>query len=611
MERFFYNILRLLRVFLLILHSILKLTKKLKKMSENVKALKPSEEKIWQRFYELNDVVNPNCDVTAYNYIKNSMTDRMDRRAFYYFGACISYEKLFAEIDRYANAFDGMGVKKGDNVTVVMANTPESAYIFYALNKIGAVTVFVDPRMTDDRISHFVELAKSKVLVTLDLVFPKTLEAIEKFNIEHVVVTSASCSLPWLKKILFNLKAPIPKIQFDEKIMRLDAWLKKYEPMGNAKEAAYEDESICAVVQTGGTTGTPKGVMITNKGINCVARDLAYVNVFRNETHRFLNIIPVFSSYGLAVGLHTPMVVKAETVLIPNFKPEDFPNLIAKYKPNGVIAVPAFYDLWLSSPKLAKADLSHLCVCIAGGDKMTPEMEIQLTKFLNERGGRYHVAQGYGMSEVSSVVSFSFENVNCKGSAGVPLYHASIGAFKPGTDEELGYNEQGEICMSGDTLMKGYLGMPEETAEVMKLHSDGKVWVHSGDVGYIDENGFIHVKSRIKHMITRFDGHKVFPVQIENVVYNVPEVETCAVIACQDRTHAVGHHPLIAVKRYPGDMSDAELRKKILDHCFKNIEERAHPCGVIFLDEMPLTGFGKIDVKVLEAEYENYDYTKD
>lgn len=577
-------------------------------MTETSKVLKPSEEKIWRKYYTLYEGVNNNTKQTAYQYIKNSFTERLGRNAFYYYGAKIPFTTVFSEIDRYADTFAGMGVKKGEYVTCVMANTPESAYIFYALNKIGAVTVFVDPRMTEDRITHFVKISKCRFLVTIDMAFPKTLQAIEQYNLERVIVTTASRSLPILKKTLYKLKAKTPKIHFDDQIMHLNAWFKKYGDIAKATEVPYEEGSICAVVQTGGTTGTPKGVMLTNLGINSVARDLSHVNVFREKVDRFLNIIPIFSSYGLAVGLHTPMSVKAEEILIPTFKPEDFPKLIHQHKPNGVIAVPAFYDLWLNSPELANADMSYMYVAIAGGDKMTPEMEEQLTKFLNDRGGHYHVAQGYGMSEVSSVVSLSFENVNCKGSGGVPLYNASIGAFKPGTDEELGYNEEGEICMSGDTLMTGYLGMKEETDEVLRMHSDGKLWVHSGDVGYIDENGFVHVMSRIKHMITRFDGHKVFPVQIENAVYSIPDVETCAVIACKDQKHAVGHHPLIIIKRNPGDASEEEIRKAVLDYCRENVEERAQPCDVIFVDEMPLTGFGKIDIKVLEEKYGTHNY---
>lgn len=572
--------------------------------------MKPSEEKVWQKYYTISEKVNPDVECSAYHYIKNSFLYRMECKAFNYYGASISYKFLFEQIDRYANAFVGMGVNPGDHVTVILPNIPEAVYFFYALNKIGAITVFVDPRMVEERVTHFVGISQSKIIVTLDLMFNKCEKAIEKFGVEHVIVATASRSLPTIKKLLFKLKAPSAKIPYSDKIQGIDQWLKTYEGLVEAEEAEYDHESVCAIVQTGGSTGTPKGVMLTNFGVNSVARDLVYVDVFREELRRFLNIIPIFSSYGLVVGLHTPMVAKVEEIMIPMFQPEDFPVLLNKYKPNGVIAVPAFYDLWFSSPALAKADMSYLCVCIAGGDKMTPEMERRCTKFLNDRGGRYHVAQGYGMSEVSSVVSFSFENVNCKGSAGVPLYHASMGIFDPETCEELDYDQEGEICIAGATLMKGYIGMPEETAHVMRKHSDGTVWVHSGDIGYMDENGFIHVKSRLKHMITKYDGHKVFPVQIENVVYQVPQIETCAVIACQDKNFAVGHQPLIIAKRYPGKKSDAELRKDIMDFCHQNIEERAMPVDVVFVDEMPLTGFGKIDVKKLVETYDDYDYLK-
>lgn len=582
-------------------------------MSDTKQQLKPSQERVWRKYYSEKPGVNKNVKQTAYQYIKSTFPERAssNQTAFYYYGKKISYTEVFAEIDRYADAFAGMGVKKGDNITVVMANTPETAYIFYALTKIGAVSIFVDPRMTSDRISYFVELSKSKVLITLDMMFPKCAEAIDKYKIEHVIVATASRSLPAIKKVLFKLKAKTPKIYFNDKIMNINVWLKKYGNIVKAPEVAYEEGSIVATVQTGGTTGTPKGVMLSNLAINSVVRDISYIDVYREMMKRFLNIIPVFSSYGLVVGLHACMSIKAEEVLVPTFKPDDFPKLIKQYKPNGCIAVPAFYELWLKSPELQNADLSFMYACISGGDKMSPEIEAQLTKFLNDRGGHYHVAQGYGMSEVASVVSVNFEETYCPGSAGTPLYNAVIGVFEPETDRELGYNEEGEICMSGDALMNGYMGMPAETAEVMKLHSDGNVWVHSGDVGFIDENGFIHIKSRIKHMITRFDGHKVFPIQIENEVHKLEEIDICAVIACKDRAHGIGHHPLIVIKRYTDASKDAEIRKNVMEFCCQNIEDRAQPCGVVFVDDMPLTGFGKIDVKNLEERFGQYDYTKD
>jgi long-chain acyl-CoA synthetase len=296
-------------------------------------------------------------------------------------------------------------------------------------------------------------------------------------------------------------------------------------------------------------------------------------------------------------------------ILIPKFTPDDFADLIYDYKPHYIIGVPIFYENLMHSEKMKNFDFSYIEAMAAGGDSANIAFEKRLWNFLKERGARYPLAQGYGMSEGSSAVAFGVFNIHKDGSAGVPCIHSTISVFKPDTTEELDIGEIGEICLTGPTLMKEYLNEPEETAHIMRKHPDGTTWIHSGDLGYIDEDGFLFLRGRIKRTVVRFDGHKSYPVQIEAVVKTHHDVKNCCVIPVQDMTHEQGELPLILAEPADEFKGDREvMRKEILDICKEGIEERSQPTGCEIIDKIPLTNNGKVDAKKLTEEYGHYDY---
>ena len=575
-------------------------------MSGTTEKLKPSQAKTWLKVFpeEALTAQVPQC--TAYRYLYQQNEDRLKEPALHYYGTNISFGQLFDRIEHCAKAFAALGIKPGEIVSFLSVSIPETVVALYALNKLGATANLIDPRMDVDTIRDRVIESNSRIFITLDIAFPKVRRIREAINQELIIVQSPNRSLPPVKRWLMNMKSK-STVTYAENVIAWDDFLAKGKG-SVAKEAPYVGDAVVAITYTGGTTGIPKGVMMTNDSMNAVAINFRYCGLYYHGGDRFLGIIPVFSAYGLVCGLHMPMTLGMTMVLIPNFKPQTMGKLVMQFRPQHMISVPAFYEILMESKYVKGKDLSFLITLGSGGDTMNEGLENKLKAFMVEHNIKYPLAQGYGMSEISAAASFCINNIYKPGSVGVPSVATTVGIFKPGTSEELGFNEPGEICISGPTLMKGYFLRPEETEKVMWKHPDGQMWIHSGDIGYLDEEGFLFVQGRVKRMITRFDGHKIFPVSIESLVAEHPLVRNCCVIGVADRAHGQGHHPLVLAVL--DDCDKYAVCREIFDICNTQLEERGRPVGVIAVDEIPLTGMGKNDYRALEKIYEQFDYTQ-
>ena len=289
------------------------------------------------------------------------------------------------------------------------------------------------------------------------------------------------------------------------------------------------------------------------------------------------------------------------------FVPTSIGKLVRIYKPNHIISTPVFIELLINSMEVQGMDMSFLYTLACGGDSMNEGLENRLNEFRKEHGMKYPLAQGYGMSELSAAASFCVNRIYKQGSVGIPSLTVNVGIFDPDTGEELGYKEIGEVCVTGASMMKGYFNKPEETAYVMRKHDDGQVWIHSGDLGYMDEDGFLYIKGRIKRMITRFDGHKVFPINLESMIADLPDIHNCAVVGTDDMEHSQGQYPMAIIEVIKGVDVEATC-KKVYDYCNTHAEERGRPVAVVAVDKLPLTPMGKVDNKKLEAEYKDFDY---
>lgn len=567
---------------------------------------KITEEKIWMKQFppEERDLEMPRMKI--YSYLKEVNKDRLDTTALHYYGKNITYGELIAKIDECANAYTALGVKAGDTVSLLSASTPESIMTVYALNKIGAVVNAIDPRMNVEFIEKMIKDSGSEILVVINVAFPKVAKIKEAINQKHIIVQSVGTSLPLVKKMLVALKVKT-NIDYKDGVIKWADFIKKANE-ATATEVDYVGDATVAITYTGGTTGFPKGVMLTNDSINSVAFSFKHCGIVYEKGDRFLGIMPIFSSYGLVCGIHMPLTMEIELALIPQFVPAKMAEYIKKYRPNHMISTPAFYEIMMESPLLDGMDLSFLKTMGSGGDTMNEGLETKLIQFMKDHNMRYPLCQGYGMSELSAAASFCVNDRYKRGSVGVPCLTTTVGVFDPITGEELGYNQTGEICMTGPSMMKGYYNNPEETAHVMRLHDDGKVWVHSGDIGYIDEDGFIFIKGRVKRMITRFDGHKVFPVVIEGAINGFETVVNCVVVGVDDRDRTQGQYPMAIVQLAEGVIDVQVECRRIFRICNEMLEERGRPVGIIPIDEIPLTGMGKNDFRTLEKQYKHFDY---
>lgn len=570
--------------------------------TDNSQIVYPSRVGPWKKYYKGKLPEVP--EKTIYQSIRDGSRSVLAKPALHYYGTEISYGELLEKIDRYADAYASLGVKAGDVVSFISAATPQTIASMYALNKIGAVSSFIDPRMDVERIRHFVEKVHSDVLVTLDRAMQKVEPWLQASSLKNIIVQSPADDLPWGKQLLYQIKNGAVSLPEDARIIKFADFEKSGAP-GCAVEKPYEKDAACVFTQTGGTTGEPKCVVLTNEGLNAVALCFQNYGVDAREGETFLNIMPIFSSYGVVCGVHMTLSMRFKVYLIPDFSADRFPKLIRKYRPNHLLAVPAFYEKLTRDKKIRKMDLSFMLSMGSGGDTMTPEIEKKLNSFFHDRGVRYPIAQGYGMSEVSSAATFGQGNVNRAMSVGIPMPLVTVGIFKPETCEEVPLGETGEICISGPTVMKEYYDDPGATGELIRLHDDGKRWVHSGDIGHMDEDGFLYVSGRIKQMITRFDGHKLFPVQIENIIQQQPGVVNCVVVPVKDIDHGQGVLPLAVIEPEAG-LDEKKICEEIREFCDRVMEERGRPCAVVAMKQIPLTSVGKCDRKAVESMYKDF-----
>ena len=564
-------------------------------------ALKPSEQKPWLQFFtdEAKRAELPKESI--YQHLVKVNAEHRDTIAIRFVNNQITYGELLDRIDQAAAAFEALGVKKGDIVTFCAITTPELVSAIYALNKLGAAAMVIDPRYTAPVINDFIENANSRLLVSFTVTAP--IEELAKIaKVDHIVTFSpaddmANGPLKWYAA--WKMRCPVA---YSDRVMNWKTFLAKGEGH-SPRTVDYSEFELAGIALTGGTTGAPKGVMFSNDGFNAVAMDFRYCGVEYDRTHRFMNIIPAFASYGMVASMHMPLSLGLEMIIIPKFDSDKVGKYITKYRPQHTLMVPAHYEKLMNSKEMrGGAMLDFFITAGSGGDTMNAGLEGKLNGFLKERGAKFPLSQGYGMSEVSSAACCSCNGNFRSLSVGYPLLMNTMGIFKPDTTEELGYGEEGEICITGPAVMLGYLNNPKESEKIMIKHPDGQVWIHSGDLGSMDEDGFLYIKGRIKRMIIKFDGHKVFPAYIEGVIGKHPDVMSCAVVGVKDRDHAQGQavHAVVQLK----SRTEAEVRPELDKLMVDEIEARGIPASIDFVTEMPHTGMGKIDYLKLAKDFD-------
>ncbi len=569
---------------------------------------KASVEKPWLRYYTEEAIHGELPAVTIYRYLWENNRKHLDRVALNYFDKKITYQELFLNINKVARALLESGVKRDDIVTIAMPSTPEAVYLFYALSKIGAVSNMVDPRSSKEELEHYADEVKSSLLFTIDQAALKFKDIKEKTSVREVVEISPADSMPfglslgYAAKTFFETTSEQRKASKDLHFTKWQEFVARGKKKYLIEEPVYEKDKPVVIVHTGGTTGVPKGVMLSNDNVNIATYDCMHAGFDFQRQHKWLNIMPPFIAYGVGNGLHLPLIVGMEVILIPQFNPKEFDKLLCKYHPNHMTGVPSHYKSLLSSKRMNHQDLSYWLSAIVGGDGMKIELEKNVNEFLANHNCPYTVKKGYGMSEVmAAVVACPTNECNAIGSVGIPFPHSTIGIFDPDTDEELDYGEIGEVRIQTPNRMLGYYENPKEEERVVKVHEDGSIWIHSGDLGYMRPDGLIFIEGRIKNMIIRHDGFKVYPKRIEDTIMKHPLVESCMVVGIDDLDYAQGKLPKAYVTLKKGTtVFNIESELEIL--CKKLLPEYSQPVDFEVRDSFPVTNIGKFDYHALEIE---------
>ena len=566
-----------------------------------------SQAKPWLKYYDQKFIDQTLPALSAFEYVCQRSKNHLNDTALEYYGRKFAYADLIVNVKKTAAALRGAGVKKGDIITVVSIMTPEIIALFYAADMMGATLNLVDPRYSVEGIREYIEEVDSHLLICLNVVYERCRQAAKRTNVEKVIVLSPADSLPPVMAVGYKLTTP-DKNKYASNVIRWKQFIKGGEGQSTAAEP-YDPDHACVVVHTGGTTGSPKGVMLTDDCFNGIALQFqAYPKLF-HRGQKLMNVMPPFIAYGFACGIHLPLVLGFTVIIIPNLDPAKLGSLVLKHKPEHMFGVPTHYQQLAADPKLRDKDLSFIINYAAGGDSLSRGAEQTVNDFLAAHGARYPIAKGYGMTEVSSAATVAAGLDNKPGSVGIPMVNTVVAAFEPGTDQELPIGQRGELCISGPCLMKGYYNKPEETAILLRRHPDGRVWAHTGDMGYLDEDGFVFLDSRIKRMIIRHDGFKVFPSMIENVVSRHPAVHQCSVVGCADKDHTQGRLPFVyIVLKADTTAKKKQVIRELERMCAEELPEYVQPAAYKFISSMPMTPVGKVDYRQLEADISPRDY---
>lgn len=558
----------------------------------------PSIDKPWLKYYTEEAINSPLPECTIYEYLWENNKDYPYDIAINYLGRKISYKELFENIDKTAAAFLKAGVREKEIVTVALPSIPEALYCVYALNKIGAVANMIHPLAGKDETLFYFNEVKNRIVVIFDGAYPTVADDIGKSSIEKVIVASPADSLSFVLKAAYKLKVKVPNC--DGKVFQSwKAFIR--EGKGTPVQAIKKDcHDLAIISHTGGTTGDPKGVMCSDANINALVWQIG-CNLPHIRQEKYLVVLPPFINYSLVNAMLEPLAFGFQVILLPKYEPEKFAEYVEKYRPNHISSIPSYWEALLSIPKIKSMDLSCLNHIYYGGEAMSADAENAVNELIISRGAQNRLCKGLGSTEMVCAATVTYNDSNLPGSVGIPLVKVNCKTVDIESGEELHYGEEGEICFSGPTMMLGYYQNPSATSDMIQVQPDGKRWLHTGDLGFINDDGVLFVTGRIKRiLITKGqDGQptKMFPDRIEKSIYLHPAVELCCVIGIPDKVRI--NYPKAFVVLKTGEKNET-MKNEIIKVCRKNLPDYMVPEEIEFLTDLPRTARGKINYRALE-----------
>ena len=549
----------------------------------------------WVNFYGNTPAHLDYPDTTIYQQLSAAAHKWPNNVAYTFQGKKTTYAAFLERIEAAAKGLYSLGIRKGDRVTICMPNSPQALDCFYALNRIGAQANMIHPLSAAGEIEFYLTFSKSKAILTLDQFYDKVSSVCPADC--TILIAKIAEELPFPLNLLYPLtkagRHPLPKTGYRlwKSILGAEVTLPEHD--GKANDCA-------AILYSGGTTGTSKGIMLSNRNFNALGLQTIAASGFgRIDGMKMLSIMPVFHGFGLGIGIHTALIGGATCILVPQFSVKIYADVLKKQKPNLIPGVPTLFEALLRADGLEDLDLSFLKGIFAGGDCLSVELKKKVDDFLKAHNCSEQIREGYGTTECVTASCLTPRDYARTGSIGVPFPDTYYKIVQVGTTDEVAPETEGEICLSGPTVMLGYMDAPEETAQTLRQHADGKLWLHTGDLGKMDADGFVYFKQRLKRMIIS-SGYNIYPSQLENIIDGHEKVLLSCVIGVKDAYR--GQKIKAFIVPAPGIEPSEELKQEILEHCSRHIAKYAMPREVEFRSELPKTLVGKVAYRVLEEE---------
>ena len=560
------------------------------------------EKASWLKYYQEENIPStidyPDCSMV--DMVMQSAEKWPDNTAYIYYGHKVTYKNFVKKIEKAARALKNYGVKEGDRVTICMPNTPEGITMVYAVNMVGAICNMVHPLSSEKELEYYIKVAESKYVLVIDAVFDKVYKLRDTAGLERIIVVRPSDGLGFLKQRMYKL-LHVKKVRLPMNDGRVVLWedfiANSYFYQGNYHEER-SGADLAVIMYSGGTTGAPKAVMLTNNNIN--AESICDATMIRQVVPgaTVLSILPIFHCFGLGICIHTPLCKGMGCILIPAFSHKQFADIIKKNNPSFIVGVPTLFEALINT-KLKKNDLESVTAVICGGDALNQTLRDKVNEFLKSHGSEAKIRVGYGLTEGSGAVCLSPENTFADGIIGVPFPDTGFKIVQNDTFKALPDGKEGEICISGPLVMMGYLGDEVETAQALRQHDDGKLWLHTGDIGYIGEDGLVYFAQRLKRIIIS-SGYNIYPTHLESIINSHEAVLTSTVVGI-DHPHK-GQVPKAFIVLKPGYKPGKRIEREVRALLERNIPIYALPAAYEFRDKLPQTKIGKVAFRELEKQ---------
>ena len=525
-----------------------------------------------------------------------------DNVAFDFYGKATTYKELIREIETCAKALKTIGVREGDRVTIALPNCPQAIQVFYAVNLVGGICNMIHPLSAEKEIEFYLNESRSVTAITLDQFYGKFENIRKNTGVTNIVIASVKDELSKPLKagtMIMDSINKVQKIPDDAPVIRWKDFLKLSRHCFYNYKVERKGSDPAVILYSGGTTGTTKGILLSNLNFNALGQQVIAANPMFRVGDKMLAAMPLFHGFGLGVCVHTMLSQGGRCILIPRFTAEDYAKKVVKCKCNFIAGVPTLYEALLRLPYMNNADLSSLKGVFSGGDSLSIELKKKFDKFLYDHNSKVQIREGFGTTECVTASCLTPPHMAKEGSIGLPFPDTYYKIVEPGTDKELPYGEEGEILIAGPTVMMEYINHPQETAQTLRRHADGLTWIYTGDLGVMDSEGFIYFRGRAKRMIIT-SGYNVYPGQIENILDANELIHMSCVIGVPDPYKMQKVKAFVMLK--PGVPENDDTKELILAYCRKHIAKYAMPYDIEFRKELPKTLVGKVAYRVLEEE---------